>query len=478
VTAGCLPVPGAGQGHAPRPRTTAALGAALVVAALAVGPWTAPAAAEGRAGHDAARHARRPAATGGARRPATTAKQAWPPAWKRAHAARAVQAVPVLPGYVQRQLRGSRPLESRWVPAGFLAAALLAALLWRWRGRRHPAATRRRRVWRATAATGSTAALLVLAVLAGVNSDVGYVPTLGALFGRRVTGGGAAPARRPQALGDPTRNAGSEPLVPGGSRVDRDMVAAPAYGVPPRPVYVYLPPGYELPREARLRYPVVYLIHGYPGSALDWFRSGAVRETMDTLIADRLVHPMIVVAPNAAASWASDSECLDAVGRGRKLESYLTRTVVDFVDHRYRTIRSRWARAIGGMSSGAYCGLNLGLRHQDEFSVILAHEPYGTPGDVARRRLLGGSWARYRANSPSIYLRTLTFRYPMAVFLDAGSSDRGVIRTARSLALELAGRGQLVAFRLARGVGHNWREARLALPYSLVFAVRYLLPPR
>jgi len=124
-----------------------------------------------------------------------------------------------------------------------------------------------------------------------------------------------------------------------------------------------------------------------PGRAIDWFNGGQVARTMTMLLADHLVQPMIVVSPTVATSWASDSECLNAVG-GAQFETYLTRDVVGFIDRRYWTISQASGRAIGGMSSGGYCALNLGLRHQHEFSMILAHEPYGTPGSSAR------SWAR------------------------------------------------------------------------------------
>ena len=179
------------------------------------------------------------------------------------------------------------------------------------------------------------------------------------------------------------------------------------------------------------------------------------------------------VAPTAAVGFTSDSECLNAVG-GPQFETYLTRDVVGWVDRRYRTVRQAGGRVVGGMSSGGYCALNLGLRHQDEFSVILAHEPYGTPGTSARWRLLGGSQARYQANSPIAYLPTMPFRHRLAVFLDAPASDPGSLSDTLRVAHELAARDQLVSLQIVHGVGHTWQEARRELPYSLVFASRHL----
>lgn len=49
------------------------------------------------------------------------------------------------------------------------------------------------------------------------------------------------------------------------------------------------------------------------------------------------------------------------------------------------------------MSSGGYGALNLGLRHQGTYSVILSMMPYGEPGAVTRS-LLGGSRKLWLAN--------------------------------------------------------------------------------
>jgi enterochelin esterase-like enzyme len=405
-------------------------------------------------------------------------KVAPPSTWPR-HAA--IHAAPSLPDFVVRQLSGGRPLESRWVPAGLAAGALLAGVGW-WRAWRRRAAARtvplpgrRRGRGLVFAAGAACAVLLVLATLAAVNSYVGYVPTLATLLNRLP--GGTHTARRSAlaALPRDARRAGIQLDSVAGprSQIVEVTISAAALGFHHRPAYVYLPPGYDLWANRHRRYPVVYLIHGNPGGAIDWMRSGSVRTTMDTLIADHLIRPMIVVAPSSSWSWVTDSECLDAV-RGPRAETYLTRVVVAWVDSHFRTIADRAGRAIGGMSSGAYCALNLGLRHQGEFSVLLAHEPYGTPGLDAERRLLGGSAALYRANSPIEYLPTLGFPDRLAVFLDAGSDDHEGLGQTRQLAIELAERGQVVAMRIAAGTGHTWREARLELPYSLVFADQHI----
>ena len=80
------------------------------------------------------------------------------------------------------------------------------------------------------------------------------------------------------------------------SRVLQLSIPAPNEGVSRGTTYVYLPPGYDQPANADARYPVVYLIHGYPGRAQDWFTAGGVKSTMDLLIRDYYIGPMIVVS--------------------------------------------------------------------------------------------------------------------------------------------------------------------------------------
>ena len=234
---------------------------------------------------------------------------------------------------------------------------------------------------------------------------------------------------------------------------------------------MYLPPGYEAKANAHRRYPVVYLLHGYPGSPIDWFRAAEVQDQMDALLRYHLVQPMLIVAPDASGGWLHDSEMLNQVG-GPQVETYLTRAVVAAVDARYRTVPDRSGRAIGGVSSGGYGALNLGLHHQATYAVILSMMPYGDPGAVTQT-LLGGSRTLWLANSPGHYIPTMTFHDPMTVFLAAGSQDPQ-LPEARLLAHLLSKRGQLAVLEKVLGATHTWRGARAEIPYALAFASQHL----
>jgi enterochelin esterase-like enzyme len=381
-----------------------------------------------------------------------------------------IHSVEQLPRSVTEQVRHPGALEHRWLAATVLAAGVLLAAAWavaaiRWRRRGlGPGHALPRRIGLSTA----VALLLVTGGLLGVNSYVGYVPDMGSLETLIAGDGHAGSGGHHVALAVRPN--------PAYSQIVQEMIGAPELGIGPQRTFVYLPPGYDEPANADVRYPVVYLIHGYPGTASDWLRAGRARQAMDLLLARHYVQPAIMVFPNANGGWLRDTECLNAV-HGQQLETYLTRTVVRAIDSRFRTIPNRSGRAIGGMSSGAYCALNLGLRHLDTFSVILASEPYGEPGKRVLTTMLDGNRRLYLQNCPSWYVPTMRFSHPVSVFLDAGTDDPGTVGTATALAKEFAARGQYVAVRLGPGMGHTWMEARVELPYSLVFAGKHLAPP-
>jgi hypothetical protein len=251
--------------------------------------------------------------------------------------------------------------------------------------------------------------------------------------------------------------------------VMRIMLPDPTRGVPAGPANVMLPPGYYDPANAGRRYPVVYLIHGFPaGSADDWFTAGDALGTMRNLLGDRLVRPMIVVAPDMTAEQpATDWECLNVPG-GPQLEDYLVKSVVPAIDQQFRTLSDRRHRALGGMSGGGYCALNIGLKHLASFGSLLITLPYDSLGDSAG--ILAGHPELIPPNTPARYISTMPFTHPVSVIIATGKNAATDVTTSYRMANALAARGQYVAVHLEPGMTHTWRAARAALPYLLAFA--------
>lgn len=345
---------------------------------------------------------------------------------------------PTLPRDVLVALSNDRDLLSTWWPAMVVAGVAVALVVLAVRRRRH-----KRRVWPVRTAAGLA---LVVAAGLGLNAWVGYVPSVAAA---------ALLLRAHESVGT-AATGGVAPVT----------IAAPAaLRMPSTTTWVYTPPGYD--PHASTRYPVVYLIHGTPGTSADWMSGGDIAHIMDVLIARGLVRPMIVVAPEVNGAGRLDTECLDSTRGGSQVETYLDQVVVPWVDAHYATAADWSHRAIGGMSSGGYCALDQGLRHPELYGAIIALEAYDNPGSGGRAMLATG--AEFAAHSPGRYLPTMTFAHPVTVFIAAGAAARGGDASeAAGLAAQLTARGQPVHFRIEPGQFHTWTMARAAIPYGLM----------
>lgn len=347
------------------------------------------------------------------------------------------------------------PLESWWVPTGVLlgtAALVTLALVARRRG-----VLRRRTPAIAVGIVGS-----LLGILTGLNSYAGYLPSLRAL---------------PAMVGHPdaVTARGDADLPPGhGSVIAALRLGSPPLHVPAQSTYLYLPPGYRA--GTGLRYPVLYLYGGWPGRSTDWLVAGRIRGVMDDLIAAGRIEPMIVVLPDTTLGGFHDTECLDAVD-GPRMESFLTGTLVRYVDIHFRTLADRSGRALGGMSSGGYCALNLGLHHTDAIGAIAALEPYPSPGGGPESSALRDDPALVRRNALTDHVPTMRFAGPVPVFLDwpehASASERA---DNRRLAALLRTRGQSVTT-ATEPTSHTWHQAQYAAPAMLEFVSAHLARP-
>ncbi len=381
-----------------------------------------------------------------------------------------VHTVPALPPGVGAAATRDGWLEDWRLPILIIGVALLGVGAWTVVAvRDHRAGRRRRhRLLRRVGLSVLTVLTLLLGVGIAVNAYVGYAPDITSLR-----------ESVPALIG--ARPPGGQPSVPGlpvvggeRGRVTWVWLADRANRIPADRAYVYLPPGYDDSANATRRYPVVYLIHGYPGSSWDWMGAGRAPVTAGLLQNARLAGPLIIVTPEASAGTLRDSECLNSTTNGPQLETFLTSTVVSSVDRMFRTLPDRTSRVIGGMSSGGYCALNLGLRHQSEFGTILGIIPYGDPGRNATASMLGNNDAVARDNSPSRYVPTMPVRYPQAVYLSSGTDHGPFFAATSQLARALAQHGEDVSMRTEPSLGHTWRAARTELPFGLAFAAAHL----
>ena len=140
-----------------------------------------------------------------------------------------------------------------------------------------------------------------------------------------------------------------------------------------RPLWVYLPPGYD--SEPDRRYPSVYMIQGLTGQLDMWRNRSPFRrnfpELVDELFAAGETPPCICVWVDCWTSYGG-SQFLDSPGTGR-YHTYLCDEVVPWVDEHYRTLAAPEHRGIAGKSSGGYGAMVTPMLRPDLFGGLATH---------------------------------------------------------------------------------------------------------
>ncbi len=152
---------------------------------------------------------------------------------------------------------------------------------------------------------------------------------------------------------------------------------------------IYLPPGFS----SASSYPVLYLLHGTPGSPYSYVNGLHVARIFDAEIANGRVRPFIAVIPpgGLTAAWLGEWT--------GPWESYVVSDVVPWIDAHLPTLPAPADRAIAGLSAGGYGAVDIGLRHPDVFGTLESWSGYFTAprdGSLARLPLAG-----LRAYDPS-----------------------------------------------------------------------------
>src|SRR5918996_6209852 len=140
-----------------------------------------------------------------------------------------------------------------------------------------------------------------------------------------------------------------------------------------RPLWIYLPPGYD--DEPERRYPAVYQIQGLTGQLDMWRNRTAFRKNFPELADEGMargeIPPCIVVWVDC---WTSigGSQFIDSPGTGR-YHTYLCDEVVPWVDAEYRTLAAPAHRGIAGKSSGGYGAMGTPMLRPGLFGGFATH---------------------------------------------------------------------------------------------------------
>jgi putative tributyrin esterase len=211
---------------------------------------------------------------------------------------------------------------------------------------------------------------------------------------------------------------------------------------------VYLPPGFSM----RRRYPVVYLLHGMPGSPWSYINSLSLAALSDTLISRREVRPFIAVVPVAGPSGHYDGEWTGP------WEHYLLHDVVPWIDAHLPTIADAGGRTLAGLSAGGFGAVDVGLRNPTVFARLESwggyFEPFrdGSLADAGRAELAQND-PRVVARDEAPLLRRLGVRF----YLSSGPGHGKVQpRDTVRFAQELRRLGLPYRVVLLRDGAHQW----------------------
>lgn len=241
-----------------------------------------------------------------------------------------------------------------------------------------------------------------------------------------------------------------------------------------RPAVIYLPPGYDATQR---RYPVLYLLHGAPGSDGDWIKGAGIDQTMDALINVGRMPPMIVVLPNGTGGMLGDTQWANNGDGTVRIEDYLVRDVVPFVDGHYRTLTGAQHRAIGGVSTGGYGALNLVLHHPGLFGYVLSLSGYYTAQHTWTGTDLWASNQQAKTfNSPLLHAPHVPTITRLHIYLTTGAQDRNAVHEQQAFAAVLQRLG--VPHRAQTFPGsHDWRFWRVHIVDALDYLAQVMPTP-
>jgi enterochelin esterase-like enzyme len=218
-----------------------------------------------------------------------------------------------------------------------------------------------------------------------------------------------------------------------------------------RPGLLYLPPGFTRAE----RYPVVYLLHGMPGSPSEYPDGTGLVTFADEAIAAGTVRPFIAVMPAAGPRHGYNGEWAGPWERG------LVDETVPWVEAHLPTIAGPHARVIAGLSAGGYGAVDIALRHPDVFGTVESWSGYFEPlRDGPFRQADATTLA---SHDPTLLVRSergLLRRDGLRFFVSSGPSHSHWFKESATVgfAHELAALGLPVELRLYPTLRGEWRE--------------------
>ncbi len=139
-----------------------------------------------------------------------------------------------------------------------------------------------------------------------------------------------------------------------------------------RHAMVYTPAEYDLKKNAKKRYPVLYLQHGMGEDETGWSKQGHMQHIMDNAIASGKAVPMIVVMESGdiKAPFSGGDRRQGMSTYGNSFYKVMINDLIPTIDQKFRTLTDRDHRAMAGLSWGGHQTFDIVLNNMDKFSYI------------------------------------------------------------------------------------------------------------
>ena len=139
-----------------------------------------------------------------------------------------------------------------------------------------------------------------------------------------------------------------------------------------RHAMVYTPAEYDLKKNLKKRYPVLYLQHGMGEDETGWSKQGHMQHIMDNAIAKGEAVPMIVVMESGdiKAPFGCGNNQAGRSAYGASFYPVLLNDLIPYIDSNYRTKSDRENRAMAGLSWGGHQTFDVVLTNLDKFAWL------------------------------------------------------------------------------------------------------------
>ena len=137
-----------------------------------------------------------------------------------------------------------------------------------------------------------------------------------------------------------------------------------------RHALVYTPAEYDLAKNAKKRYPVLYLQHGMGEGETSWALQGKMQHIMDNAIASGKAVPMIVVMESGDIKqpFGGGNNRQGMSDYGASFYPVLLNDLIPYIDANFRTKSDRENRAMAGLSWGGHQTFDVVLNNLDKFA--------------------------------------------------------------------------------------------------------------